>query len=117
DQPPLATVTRRWRTMPGVNDVYIAALHIATHGDVLNLSQDDFKSAVGANPISSISGYRDGTKQSRKGYRPARNAMYLWAMTLVSDKAPDNPIRRYYDQRGRSNFGAAKNKLARVLWG
>src|SRR5690606_17661957 len=113
---PLHVVTRRWRTIPNSNDVQLAALHVATHAQVLDMTKDEFRAAVGVNPRTSISGDIDRTRQSRKGYRPARTAMYMWTLNLCSPNSAPNPVRDYYSAEGRS-FAAARNKLARVLWG
>ncbi len=132
--PQLATITRRWMTITGWSSIYLAALHVATHGRALDMTKPEFQAACGVAPLTSISGDGDRTRNTRKGYRPVKWSVHLWAAFMCSPKAAPNPIRTYYQRREATvphkvttrggkrkivnqNFGAAKNKLARVLWG
>ncbi len=117
EAPTFAAVTRRWRTLHGANDLAIAALHVATLGRTLELDKDEFRAAVGINPRTSISGSGDRTRASRGGYQPVRPALHMWAFSMISPKAPENAVRAYYEAVEARPFAAAKNKLARVLWG
>jgi hypothetical protein len=112
---PFAAITRRWETVPKVSAEAIAALHVATHGQADQITPDEFKAAVGAFPQLEHSGKMQKSKATKKGYRPAINAVYMWAARLVSPNAPDNPIRRYHQKKG--DFPATKAKLARLLSG
>lgn len=115
--PPFARYADLWRSVPYASDLAIAALLIATHGQPEALTKDEFKSAVGSNPLSSESGQANSTKPTRKGYRPSKKQLYLWTMALI--RHGKNPIAVYYaaHQNIRRPIYAARNKLARVLWG
>ncbi len=115
EAPPFADVTRRWRTLPGSGTFYLAAIHVASHGRVLEFSKDEFRAACGVTPTTSISGEADRTRNTNRGYRAARVALHLWTLALLSPSVPETAIRTYF-QAGHS-MAAAKNKLARVLWG
>ena len=117
DAPPFAEVTRRWRILPNGDDVTLASLHVAVHGETLSMTIDEFKASVGANPITNTSGQRKKTKMSRKGFKPARTKLHFWTMTLLNPKNCPNPVYDYYHGREKRNIFAARNKLARVLWG
>lgn len=111
-------VTHRWKAgLPGASDIYCAALHVAALGRTLELSKDQFKAAVGVSPTTSISGDGDKTRTTRRGYQPARVFAHMWTMYLVSPSAAANDVRTYYQASEARSFAAAKNKLARVLWG
>jgi hypothetical protein len=113
--PPFEVVTRRWQTLPQASPFYLATFHAATYGRIQEFSKNQFRAAVGACPSIGTSGDMTKPMGPRRGYRPAKSALYMWTMTLVSNCAPENRVRTYYEQ-GRS-FSAAKNKLARILWG
>lgn len=112
-QPPFAEVSRRWATIPGVSPEYIAALHVACNGEADQLTTDQFKAVCGVNPKSSQSGQRSRTRLTRKGYRPALNALWTWSMYLTSPTAPDNPIKAYHQRK--QDFYATRAKLARLI--
>lgn len=112
-QPPFSEVTRRWLTIPGVNDIYIAALHVATEGRADQLTCDQFKAVCGVNPKTAQSGSRSSSKITRKGYRPALNALWTWSMYLVSASAPENAVRAYHERK--QDFYATRAKLARLV--
>jgi hypothetical protein len=113
EQPPFAVVTRRWKTLPGFNVVWAAALHVAANGRTIELKKDEFVAAVGSNPLTHESGSGEKTKTTRKGYRPARAALYMW--TLAALGADFAPVRAAYDKH--TSIYPARTKLARVLWG
>jgi hypothetical protein len=115
--PPLSHITHRWQTMPGWNIQWIAALHVATHGEADRITKDQFRAAVGVAPATAITGESDKTRLIKKGYRPARKAMFLWTLGLLSPTAKPNSVRSYFESSTNRSIGAAKNKLARVLWG
>jgi|GEM_PF-2495052 hypothetical protein len=117
DTPPLADITHRWRTVYGAKDTWLAALHIATRGQATTITKDEFRAAVGVAPSTAITGEDDSTRLTKKGYRPARAAMHLWTLVCLSPNAQDNAIARYFHASDKRSLGAAKNKLARVLWG
>ncbi len=116
EHPPFALVTSRWRTLPASSDIYIAAIHVATYGRALEFDKDEFRAALGVTPKTSISGDIDRTYAARKGFRPARAAVHMWAVALTSPTVAANAVRAYYQAKERT-FPAARNKLARVLWG
>ncbi|MBI5670669.1 MAG: transposase [Chloroflexi bacterium] len=117
-QPPFAEVTRRWMTIPACTLDYCAAFHVATHGQAEQYTADMLKAVTGINPLAYSSGQKDSARQSRKGYRPALNAVWTWAMHLVNPRrAADNPVRDYYTELTARNhahaFTATRNKLVR----
>jgi hypothetical protein len=112
---PFATVSKRWyAAMPMITPLLVAALHVATYGQVINFTRNEFCAAVGTSPKTSISGDGDSTRSSRKGYRPVRGMLHMYAFGLLSPSAPPNPIRAYHRE---GKFAATRNKLARILWG
>lgn len=114
DSPHFIHVVQRWRTMPGITDPLIGALLIACRADVLTMTRDEFRAAVGVAPGRSQSGKSDAGKKSRRGYRPALAGLHLYAILLQSPKQPDNPIRRQHDRR--PYLARTKTKLADLLW-
>jgi hypothetical protein len=116
-RPPLAHITRRWMTMPGYTPQWLAALHVATHGQADQITRDQFCAAVGVAPATAQTGESDTTRLNKKGYRPARAAMHLWTLGLLSPTAKPNRVRDYFEAKEGRHMGAAKTKLARILWG
>lgn len=118
-QPPFDEVTRRWLSIPRATPALIAPFHVATHGNAQAFNADALKSVIGINPVARISGAGDKTRQSRKGYRPALNALWQWAMLLLHPAAPANPVRDYYQRQDAANhphaFTATRSKLARII--
>jgi len=114
DSPHFIEVVARWRTMPAISDSLIAALLVACKADVLTMTRDEFRAAVGAAPNRSQSGKSDKGKKSRRGYRPALGGLHIYAVVLQSSKLPDNPIRRQHDRR--PYFARTKTKLADLFW-
>lgn len=109
------TVANRWRTLPAISDPLIAALLIASRNDVLTMSRDEFRAAIGAAPSRSQSGKSDAGKKHRRGYRPALAGLHIYTMTLISPlTTPDNPIRRQHQRR--PYLARTKTKLADLLW-
>lgn len=116
--PPFDLITKRWRTIPAAFDLAIAALHVPTHGRADQMSADEIKAAVGVNPLRSSSGRTDSARHTKRGYRPARTALYLWTMRMLKTENMPNPVS---DHRARvetkRDFWAARSKLAAVLAG
>lgn len=115
---PFAQVTQRLETLPLMTDVWIATLHVACHGMMDKFNERQFKGALGAYPQLKQSGKMNKAKSSKKGYRPAMNALFQWTMKMVSGDAPDNEIRRYFaggEKNGGKKFSATQAKAAR-LW-
>ena len=117
DAPPFDRLTTRWRTVPGSSDIYIAALHVATYGRATEFTVDAFCAAVGTSPTTAISGDGDRTRAPRKGYRPIRAYLHMWALSLISPDLAANPIRDYFNASPNRHLPITKNKFARVLWG
>ncbi len=117
DAPPFGEVTRRWRTLPASNDVTLAALHVAARGRTTELTVDEFKASVGANPIANTSGDQKKTRMARKGYKPARYRLHMWTTLLLNPVNAPNAVYIYFHGAENRNVYAARNKLARVLWG
>ena len=117
--PPFNQITDRWRGIPNFSHYYAASIHVATHGQILTMSKDEFVAAVGSGPTTNSSGVRDKTQVQRKGYAPCRQYMYLWTLSLLRD--PQHPITQYFNQQryghdSRSIYDA-RTKFARMLWG
>jgi transposase len=114
-----SAAVERWQTIPGGTPLFTAAILVAV-GDPLAVDVDQFKAALGAYPQLEHSGTTTRGRSTKKGYRPAMNALYLWTMNLINvDLTPPNPIRTYYaggEKAGGKKMTAAKAKLARVLW-
>lgn len=116
EKPPLAEVTRRWRTVPGASDLAIAALHVATHGNAQDFTRDEFRAAVGAHPKTRQSGNRIISQQTKSGYRPAMKNLYLWTMRLIKSQHRPNPVASYFDNvQTNRRQAAATGKLAKIL--
>jgi len=115
DSPHFIQVVQRWRTMPAISDPFIAALLIACRADVLTMTRDEFRAAVGAAPSRSQSGKSDKGKKGRRGYRPVLAGLHIYALQLIgSPSVADNPIRRQQDRR--AYLARTKTKLADLLW-
>lgn len=112
---PFSLVSRRWyATMPGISPVLVAALHVATYGQAIKFNRNEFCAAVGTSPKTSASGDDDKTQMNRKGYRPVRGLLHMYAVFLISPNAAPNRIRAVHQQL---KFPSTRNKLARMLWG
>jgi hypothetical protein len=109
----------RWMTIPAASPLYVAAILVAV-GDPCAVDIDQFKGALGAYPQLDHSGSTARGRSTKKGYRPAINALHLWTMSLTNAKAsPPNAVRDYFaggEKNGGKKLTAAKAKLARVLW-
>jgi hypothetical protein len=117
-KPPFDCITARWMTVPYASPLAIAALHVATHGHANTYSPDEFKTAVGAAPITQRSGRSEKRAHTRPGYRPAISAIWFWTMRLIKPESEPNPISHYYEQSTNPNrFRQAVSKLARTLSG
>jgi hypothetical protein len=114
DTPRFIEVVQRWRTMPSISDNFIGALLVASRNDVLTMTRDEFRAAVGVAPGRHQSGKADAGRKSRRGYRPALNNLHIYALRIVGNQAGDNPIRRQHDRR--PYFARTKTKLADLLW-
>ena len=115
---PFDVITRRWMTVPYANPMYIAPLHVATHGKADQMETEQFKACLGAFPQVKSSGLTHQSRAHKKGYRPAMNTLFLWTLSLVRSTAPDNPIKSYFaggEKQGGKKFTAARSKLARIL--
>lgn len=116
EKPPLAEVTRRWRTVPEASDLAIAALHVATRGMAETFTRDEFRAAVGAHPKRRQSGERTISQQTKAGYRPAMKHLHLWMTRLLIGKNRPNPVAAYFDQaKTKRRQAAARGKLAKLL--
>lgn len=116
--PPFEHISRRWATIPGAGTTYIAALHVPTRGMADQMTVDEFRAVCGINPRTSTSGSGDKTEASKRGYRPAKKALFLWTMNLVGPDAKDNPVRDYRATvKTKQDFWAARSKLAKLLVG
>jgi transposase len=119
--PELCQVTEAWQTVPRNSTIAIAALHAAAHCQAENYSPDQLRGALGFHPQQHHSGQKEEDEQNMKGYRPARGALHIWTISLLSQDAPPNPIRDYWQQHKehghRYAFQAARGKLVRVLAG
>jgi hypothetical protein len=120
--PPFGEVTRRLMTMPNATLTRIAPFHVASHGLLATMTPDEFKACCAIAALSNTSGSIDRTRAMKGGYKPAGTELYTWALSLVSSKAPDNPVKQYY-QRLKSRedknkeFRATRAKLAMLISG
>lgn len=118
DEQPYVELTALWRTVPASNDLTIAALHAATRGRAREYSREAFKSALGTNPQGKSSGKTSSAFQSRCGYSPAAGLIHLWTMALMRKSYQPNPVHAYFAKTSSKHpLAAARNKLARILWG
>jgi hypothetical protein len=105
-------------TIPSANETWAAAVLVATAGAT---TADQFKAALGMFPQRDQSGAHDDSRSTKKGYRPAMNAIHLWTMRLLNPNAtPPNPIREYFaggEKAGGRKMTAAKAKLCRMMFG
>jgi transposase len=108
-------ITRRWSTVPGAGPLYIASLIVATNGLYSELTAEQFKAACGVAPNTGRSGSVDKTRKGRGGSVHAKDALHMWALSLVGDTAPDTSIRRYFG--AGHNLAHCKRKLAEILSG
>ncbi len=122
DQDPFADVTTRWRTVPSISDLDIAAFHIATRAEAATLDRDAFVSALAANPHTERSSTIDNTgKRRRKGYKPAMAALFMLTNRLLRPQAQYSIIQQYQahleaTHRERT-APACRRKLASILSG
>lgn len=118
---PFDRITHRWMTIPLAQPVWIAALHVATHGQADQFDKDAFAGALGTYPQKKNSGATKHERSSKKGYRPVVQAIFLWTQQFCNPKiAPmPNPVNTYFaggEKNGGRKFTAARAKLARILW-
>lgn len=122
DSPPMAEITRRWRTIPGNSDLHIVSYLIATFEGLPTMSEAQFTSSLGANPTTITTGDGDYTKAMRKGYKPARGALHMHAFTLLNPKNAPNPVYDYIqrkypgEMKAKHKMANARTKLARLLF-
>lgn len=118
EDPPYDLLTALWRSVPASNDLTIAALHAATRGRAQTYSREAFKSALGTNPQGKSSGRSRSAFQSRRGYSEAARLIHLWTMKLIMKQYRPNPVHDYFARTSsKHKLAAARNKLARILWG
>lgn len=108
-------ITRRWQTVPGSGPLYIAALIVGTNGMYADLTPQQFKAAVGVAPNTGRSGSIDRTRHGKAGSVHSKDALHMWTMYLVSESAPPNVIRSYY--QAKHKLAHCKRKLADILSG
>jgi len=118
EDPPYTALTALWRSVPASNDLTIAALHAATRGRAQTYSREAFKAALGTNPQGKSSGRSSSAFQSRRGYSEAARLIHLWTMALIRKQHQPNPVHDYFTRTSsKHKLAAARNKLARILWG
>jgi transposase len=108
-------ITARWMGVPNAGYNYVAALIVATNGMFATMTPSQFKAAVGVAPHTGISGSIDRTRKGRGGNMHSKDALHMWAFALISETAPENPIRRYF--KSGHNLAHCKRKLADILSG
>lgn len=111
-------VAAAWSTIPAYTPAAAAAFIVACDGAPEALDRDQFCAAIGRYPQRAQSGATDVSRKSKKGYRPALDALHMWSMQLL--RQAENPISDYYaggEKAGGKLFNAAKTKLARLLHG
>lgn len=115
---PFMEASTRWLTIPGATVDRVAALHVATHGRILEFDVDTFRASVGAFPQKKHSGQDKKEKSSKRGYRPAMSAIHLWTQQLCNAAMSPNPIYDHFaggEKAGGRKFTAAKGKLIKIL--
>lgn len=108
------------RTFPLAPAVGCVAIIIATKGRGAEMRLPAFRSCLGLAPVLKESGKMKKSRRSRKGYKPAMKALHVWAQLLVSAKAPDNVVKRYFaggEKRGGKKFTATKARMGVALRG
>ncbi len=121
--PLLADVTAAWKAVPAWSATELAAIHAACNCDARNFTTDQFRAAVGCHPSRQESGQITEAKATKRGYRPAKAALHLWTIRLLSEDASPqpNPVSTYFKKLKASNnphaIHAARGKLARILSG
>ena len=123
-EPPFDEVTARLLTIPcsGDDPVNIAPFHVACHGLLGEMTPDQVKSAIGISAVTDTSGSIDRTRAKKGGYGPAQARLYTWAMALVKESTPSNPVQLYHyrlKQRGDKHrpFRSTRAKLATMISG
>lgn len=118
---PIRHISNCWLSVPGAGVYRVAVLHAATYCRPELFTSDEFKAALGAHPNRFSSGEMNRSKNTQKGYRPAKGELHLWAMSLLSKGLRPNPVAAYYDGLVERNhkhaLPATRAKLARILSG
>lgn len=118
DEPPFSAITARWRTVPHLSDLAIAAFHVATDGLAAELTANQFKASLGVSPRTGISGSIDKSRNSKSGYRPAKDAIFMTVQTMLNpknNKLSKNRIKHFYDSGHKAAH--CRRKLASILSG
>ncbi|MHB1296864.1 MAG: IS110 family transposase [Anaerolineae bacterium] len=119
--PNLAPLSANWLTIPGASPVRIATIHAAAGCHAEAYTVDQLRAACGCHPCRQESGRVTEAADSKRGYRPAKAALHLWVLYLLSPSAGDNPVRAYFNtlkERGNRNaVHASRGKLIRTLAG
>lgn len=119
-RPPFATAARRMATRPVTTPLLIAAILVACHAAILDMSRDDFVASVAHGPRTSRSGQINKTAANRKGYKPARALIHLAMMAIISHYPTDTVAHAFarHERKGTPHpSAAAKTKFCRELWG
>lgn len=118
---PIRRVSQCWLSVPGAGVYRVAVLHAATYCRPQDFSSDEFKAALGVHPNIFSSGDMAKSKNTSKGYRPAKGELHLWVMGLLKQTMRPNPVAGYYDALVARNhphaIEATRAKLARILSG
>lgn len=120
--PRFAETTRRLMTIPSAGSpANLAPYIVATHGLLAEMHPDEVKAAIGISARTDTSGSKDRTRASKGGYKPAGEALYMWALLLCNPNAKPNPIRDYHQKISSTNkwkpFRATRAKLAKLISG
>lgn len=116
---PIAEVTRLWMTIPNAGLVRLALIHSATRCNAAVMTADEFRAACGCHPQRHESGKMVEKKHERRGYKPAKGALHLWAVKLIQEG--DNPVAREFARLKALHrpyaIHSARGKLCKMLSG
>ncbi len=111
---------KKLKTFPLAPTVGCVAIIVATKGRGAEMRVPAFRSCLGVTPVLKESGKMKKSRLNRKGYKPAMRALHVWAQLLVSSRAPDNVVKRYFaggEKEGGKKFTTTKARLALALRG
>jgi len=114
--PLIEPITAAWLSVPFASPYRVATLHGATRCRAPEFTADEFRAACGCHPVRQESGAYSASGEAKHGYRPAKAALHLWTMNMLSR---DNAVARYFrQQKARKNryaIHSARGKFSRIL--
>lgn len=118
-RPTFRRLTELWRTIPYAGIMDIAKIHAATYGNAHLMTLHQMKANCGSYPEIKASGKTDARRATKRGFRPAKTALFLWIRRMQMAKL-DNPItyafNRAKERHSKQATAIARAKLIEILW-